>query len=177
MAQSLGIPKVIVEGDSTSAINMLQEAWSSWLPHSNKNMQIWNSVMHTGWLTVVLFVEMTLYVLILLPHELWLICTMRVRVVNSLADPNASMLDLGPSEVESVAVNSVFELHKLLPRSDAIEKVLSMVKQMNSEIVTVVEQEANAQDKWTGVPGPVHQITALLLDPVRLVGRIVGHSG
>ncbi|XP_041009763.1 DELLA protein GAIP-like [Juglans microcarpa x Juglans regia] len=64
-------------------------------------------------------------------------------VANSLADLNASMLDLRPREVESVAVNSVFELHKLLARSGAIEKVFSVVKQMKPDIVTVVEQEAN----------------------------------
>ncbi|PON87383.1 DELLA transcription factor [Trema orientale] len=64
-------------------------------------------------------------------------------VANSLADLDASMLELRPSEVESVAVNSVFELHKLLARPGAIEKVLSVVKQMKPEILTVVEQEAN----------------------------------
>ncbi|GMN38505.1 hypothetical protein TIFTF001_007743 [Ficus carica] len=64
-------------------------------------------------------------------------------VANSLADLDASMLELRPSETESVAVNSVFELHKLLARPGAIEKVLSVVKQMKPEIVTVVEQEAN----------------------------------
>ncbi|XP_022776430.1 DELLA protein GAIP-B-like [Durio zibethinus] len=64
-------------------------------------------------------------------------------VANSLADLDASMLDLRPSEVEAVAVNSVFELHKLLARPVAIDKVLSMVKQMKPEIVTIVEQEAN----------------------------------
>lgn len=64
-------------------------------------------------------------------------------VANSLADLDASMLELRPSEVESVAVNSMFELHKLLARPGAIEKVLSVVKQMKPEIVTMVEQEAN----------------------------------
>ena len=64
-------------------------------------------------------------------------------VANSLADLDASMLELRPSEVEAVAVNSVFELHKLLARPGAIDKVLSVVKQMKPEIVTVVEQEAN----------------------------------
>ncbi|GLT36893.1 hypothetical protein SLA2020_112390 [Shorea laevis] len=64
-------------------------------------------------------------------------------VANSLADLDASMLKLRPSEVESVAVNSVFELHKLLAHPGAIDKVLSVVKQMKPEIVTVVEQEAN----------------------------------
>ncbi|KAJ7954256.1 GAI-like DELLA protein [Quillaja saponaria] len=64
-------------------------------------------------------------------------------VANSLADLDASMLELRPSEVESVAVNSVFELHKLLARPGAIEKVLSVVKQMKPEILTLVEQEAN----------------------------------
>ncbi|KAK7283999.1 hypothetical protein RIF29_13750 [Crotalaria pallida] len=64
-------------------------------------------------------------------------------VANSLADLDASMLDLRQSESESVAVNSVFELHKLLARPGAVEKVLSVVKQIKPEIVTVVEQEAN----------------------------------
>lgn len=63
-------------------------------------------------------------------------------VANSLADLDASMLELRPGE-ESVAVNSVFELHKLLARPGAIEKVLSVVKQMKPEIVTIVEQEAS----------------------------------
>lgn len=65
----------------------------------------------------------------------------RGYVAESLADLNASMLDLRPDE--SVAVNSVFELHKLLAQPGAIDKVLSVVKQMKPEIVTVVEQEAN----------------------------------
>ncbi|XP_022735258.1 DELLA protein GAIP-B-like [Durio zibethinus] len=64
-------------------------------------------------------------------------------VANSLADLDASMLDLRPGEVEAVAVNSVFELHKLLAQPGAIDKVLSVVKQMKPEIVTIVEQEAN----------------------------------
>ncbi|PSR88147.1 DELLA protein [Actinidia chinensis var. chinensis] len=62
-------------------------------------------------------------------------------VANSLADLDASMLDL--REGEAVAVNSVFELHKLLARTGGIEKVLSVVKEMKPEIVTVVEQEVN----------------------------------
>jgi DELLA protein len=62
-------------------------------------------------------------------------------VANSLADLDASMLDLREDEV--VAVNSVFELHQLLARSTAIEKVLAAVKEMKPEIFTMVEQEAN----------------------------------
>uniref|UniRef100_A0A2P2KNP2 DELLA protein n=1 Tax=Rhizophora mucronata TaxID=61149 RepID=A0A2P2KNP2_RHIMU len=64
-------------------------------------------------------------------------------VANSLADIEASMLRFGLSESESVAVNSIFELHKLLARPGAIEKVLSAVKQMKPEILTIAEQEAN----------------------------------
>lgn len=64
-------------------------------------------------------------------------------VANSLADLDASMLELRPSETESVAVNSVFELHKLLGRPGAIEKVLGVVKQIKPVIFTVVEQESN----------------------------------
>ncbi|CAN8266912.1 unnamed protein product [Cochlearia groenlandica] len=64
-------------------------------------------------------------------------------VANSLADLDATMLELRPSETESVAVNSVFELHKLLSRPGGIEKVLGVVKQIKPVIFTVVEQESN----------------------------------
>lgn len=64
-------------------------------------------------------------------------------VANSLADLDATILDIRPSETEAVAVNSVFELHRLLSRPGAIEKVLNSIKQMNPKIVTLVEQEAN----------------------------------
>ncbi|XP_044490155.1 DELLA protein GAIP-B-like [Mangifera indica] len=64
-------------------------------------------------------------------------------VAKSLADLDASMLDLRPSEVDSVAVNSVFELHRLLARPGAIDKVLSVVKNVKPDIFTIVEQEAN----------------------------------
>ncbi|KAK0572994.1 hypothetical protein LWI29_001540 [Acer saccharum] len=64
-------------------------------------------------------------------------------VANSLADLDASMLELRPSEVDSVAVNSVLELHKLLARPGAIDKVFSVVNNIRPDIFTVVEQEAN----------------------------------
>ncbi|XP_010554410.1 PREDICTED: DELLA protein GAI-like [Tarenaya hassleriana] len=67
----------------------------------------------------------------------------RGLVANSLADLEASVLELRPTEIESVAVNSVFELHKLLARPGAIEKVLGVVRQIKPEIFTVVEQESN----------------------------------
>ncbi|XAR63650.1 hypothetical protein NMG60_11023670 [Bertholletia excelsa] len=60
---------------------------------------------------------------------------------NSLADLNSSMLDL--REGEAVAVNSVFELHQLLARPGAIEKVLSTVREVKPDIFTIVEQEAS----------------------------------
>lgn len=62
---------------------------------------------------------------------------------NSLADLEPSMLDICPPEVETLAVNSVFELHRLLARPGAIEKVMASIKAMKPKIVTVVEQEAN----------------------------------
>ncbi|KAD7116605.1 hypothetical protein R6Q59_006669 [Mikania micrantha] len=62
-------------------------------------------------------------------------------IAESLADLEPAMFDLRSDEV--LAVNSVFELHQLLARSGAIEKVLSSVKQMSPVILTVVEQEAN----------------------------------
>ncbi|KAH6760093.1 GRAS family transcription factor family protein [Perilla frutescens var. hirtella] len=64
-------------------------------------------------------------------------------VANSLADLDANMLDIRPEGVETVAVNSVFELHRLLARPGAVDKVLSSIKAMSPKIVTVVEQEAN----------------------------------
>ncbi|KAJ6766633.1 hypothetical protein OIU79_022571 [Salix purpurea] len=64
-------------------------------------------------------------------------------VANSLADLDAEMLGLLPPEVEAVAVNSVFELHRLLARPGGIDKVLGSIKAMRPKIVTVVEQEAN----------------------------------
>lgn len=64
-------------------------------------------------------------------------------VANSLADIDAAMLDIRPSEVEVVAVNSVFELHRLLARPGAVETVLNSIKAMNPKIVTLVEQESN----------------------------------
>ncbi|KAK9106046.1 hypothetical protein Scep_022890 [Stephania cephalantha] len=62
-------------------------------------------------------------------------------VANSLADLEPSILDIRPEE--SVAVNSVFELHRLLSRPGALEKVLGSVTAMRPHIVTLVEQEAN----------------------------------
>lgn len=64
-------------------------------------------------------------------------------VANSLADLEPSMLHIQPPEVEAVAVNSVLELHRLLARPGAIEKVLTSIKAMKPKIVTLVEQEAN----------------------------------
>ncbi|KAF9592436.1 hypothetical protein IFM89_014926 [Coptis chinensis] len=62
-------------------------------------------------------------------------------VASSLADIDASMLNLRANE--AVAVNSVFELHRLLARPGAIDKVLKSIKSMSPKIVTIVEQEAN----------------------------------
>ncbi|KAK1419865.1 hypothetical protein QVD17_29264 [Tagetes erecta] len=62
-------------------------------------------------------------------------------LAESLADLEPSMLDLRENEV--VAVNSVFEMHELLARPGAVDKVLSVVKALKPEILTVVEQEAN----------------------------------
>ncbi|KAG8097915.1 hypothetical protein GUJ93_ZPchr0013g34167 [Zizania palustris] len=46
-------------------------------------------------------------------------------------------------EPEVIAVNSVFELHRLLAQPGALEKVLGTVQAVRPRIVTVVEQEAN----------------------------------
>ncbi|XP_021891377.1 DELLA protein GAI [Carica papaya] len=64
-------------------------------------------------------------------------------VANSLADLEPEMLGIRPAEIEAVAVNSVFELHRLLARPGGIDKVLTSIKAMKPKIITVVEQEAN----------------------------------
>nr|UVT37967.1 DELLA protein [Dendrocalamus latiflorus] len=46
-------------------------------------------------------------------------------------------------EPEVIAVNSMFELHRLLAQPGALEKVLGTVRAVRPRIVTVVEQEAN----------------------------------
>ncbi|KAI3730662.1 hypothetical protein L1987_61834 [Smallanthus sonchifolius] len=65
----------------------------------------------------------------------------RGYIAESLVDLEPAVLDLREDEV--VAVNSVFEMHQLLARPGAVEKVLTAVKDMKPEILTVVEQEAN----------------------------------
>ncbi|KAK4758410.1 hypothetical protein SAY87_019711 [Trapa incisa] len=67
----------------------------------------------------------------------------RGYVTSNLADLEPDMLDLRPPEVEAVAVNSIFELHRLLACPAQMENVLSSIKAMKPKIVTVVEQEAN----------------------------------
>ncbi|KAL1327349.1 hypothetical protein HN51_037409 [Arachis hypogaea] len=62
-------------------------------------------------------------------------------VCSSLSDLDTEMLEIRPGE--AVAVNSVFELHRMLARSGSIEKVLGTVKKIKPKIFTVVEQEAN----------------------------------
>nr|ARK08703.1 GAI-like DELLA protein [Spinacia oleracea] len=63
-------------------------------------------------------------------------------VANSLTDLESALLELRP-DTEVVAVNSVFELHRLLARPGAADKVLGLMKEVNPVIVTVVQQEAN----------------------------------
>ncbi|XP_057429099.1 DELLA protein 1-like [Lotus japonicus] len=62
-------------------------------------------------------------------------------VCNSLADLDPNMLEIRPGE--AVAVNSVFELHRMLARPGSIDKVMGTIKKLNPKIVTIVEQEAN----------------------------------
>ncbi|KAG0482786.1 hypothetical protein HPP92_010870 [Vanilla planifolia] len=70
-------------------------------------------------------------------------------VANSLTDLEPYMLESSiPADGESeepevVAINSIFELHRLLARPGALEKVLATVRAVNPRIVTIVEPEAN----------------------------------
>ncbi|XP_010551797.1 PREDICTED: DELLA protein RGL1-like [Tarenaya hassleriana] len=62
--------------------------------------------------------------------------------VNCLSELEPAMLETRPGS-ESVAVNLVFELHRVLARPGSIEKVFSTIKSIKPDIITVVEQEAN----------------------------------
>ncbi|KAJ0976053.1 hypothetical protein J5N97_018018 [Dioscorea zingiberensis] len=70
-------------------------------------------------------------------------------VASSLADLEPYILEPsrggggGDEEPEAIAVNSIFDLHRLLASPGAIEKVLGTVRAIRPRIVTVVEQEAN----------------------------------
>ncbi|KAK6778435.1 hypothetical protein RDI58_025153 [Solanum bulbocastanum] len=55
-------------------------------------------------------------------------------LVHILADLEAPMLSIRPSNVEAVAVNSVFELHRLFSIPGAFEEVLDLIK---PKIVTI----------------------------------------
>ncbi|WMV51998.1 hypothetical protein MTR67_045383 [Solanum verrucosum] len=63
--------------------------------------------------------------------------------LQEVADLEAPRLNIRPSNVEAVAVNSVFELHRLFSIPGAFEKVLDLIKQIQPKIVTIAEQEAN----------------------------------
>jgi DELLA protein len=71
----------------------------------------------------------------------------RGLVAATLADLEPFMLQPDgedtDDEPEVIAVNSVFELHRLLAQPGALEKVLGTVRAVRPRIVTVVEQEAN----------------------------------
>ncbi|CAF2103472.1 unnamed protein product [Brassica napus] len=60
----------------------------------------------------------------------------------SLSDLEPEMFETRP-ESETLVVNSVFELHRLLNRSGSVEKLLTTVKTVKPSIITMVEQEAN----------------------------------
>ncbi|KAF8089873.1 hypothetical protein N665_0495s0021 [Sinapis alba] len=60
----------------------------------------------------------------------------------SLSDLEPEMFETRP-ESETLVVNSVFELHRLLNRTGSIEKLLTTVKAVKPSVITMVEQEAN----------------------------------
>ncbi|XP_055809252.1 DELLA protein GAI-like [Solanum dulcamara] len=64
-------------------------------------------------------------------------------MAHTLADLEAPMLNIRPSNVEAVAVNSVFKLHRLFSIPGSIEKVLDLIKQIEPKIVTIAEREVN----------------------------------
>ncbi|BAT86057.1 hypothetical protein LR48_Vigan03g260000 [Vigna angularis] len=76
-----------------------------------------------------------------LAHTIGVQFEFRGFVCSSLADLDPNMLEIRPGE--AVAVNSVFELHRMLARPGSVDKVMDTVKKLNPKIVTIVEQEAN----------------------------------
>ncbi|KAK4855737.1 hypothetical protein QYF36_010352 [Acer negundo] len=73
--------------------------------------------------------------------------------MNNLADLELEMLDIRPN-IETVAINSVLELHHLLAQLGGIEKVVSSIKSMKPMIIMVVEQRSELQR-------PISHITQL----------------
>ncbi|KAL0877361.1 hypothetical protein Bca101_027066 [Brassica carinata] len=63
-------------------------------------------------------------------------------VLNSLSDLKPEMLEIRTGS-ESIAVNSVFELHRLLAHPGSIDNILLTIKLIKPDIITVVEQEAD----------------------------------
>ncbi|KAL1223183.1 DELLA protein RGL1 [Cardamine amara subsp. amara] len=64
--------------------------------------------------------------------------------LSNLSDLKPEMLDIrSGSGLETVAVNSVFELHRLLAHPGSIDNVMSTIRSIRPNIMTVVEQEAN----------------------------------
>ncbi|XP_014495976.1 DELLA protein GAI [Vigna radiata var. radiata] len=76
-----------------------------------------------------------------LAHTIGVQFEFRGFVCSSLADLDPNMLEIRAGE--AVAVNSVFELHRMLARPGSVDKVMDTVKKLNPKIVTIVEQEAN----------------------------------
>lgn len=58
----------------------------------------------------------------------------------NFGDLEPFMLDL---EAETVAINSIFELHRLLAYPGVIQKALTTIKALNPKVITLVEQVAN----------------------------------
>ncbi|KAI5677849.1 hypothetical protein M9H77_08799 [Catharanthus roseus] len=56
-------------------------------------------------------------------------------VANSLVDLDALVLDIRPSDVEVLAINSIFELSRLLSRLGAIDKMLNSIKAMRPRML------------------------------------------
>ncbi|KAI9194988.1 hypothetical protein LWI28_010643 [Acer negundo] len=81
--------------------------------------------------------------------------------MNNLADLELEMLDIRPN-IETVAINSVLELHHLLAQLGGIEKVVSSIKSMKPMIIMVVEQRSELQR--SGFSKPVHCSFALPLE-------------
>ncbi|XP_022761577.1 uncharacterized protein LOC111307719 isoform X3 [Durio zibethinus] len=71
---------------------------------------------------------------------------LKVVYANSLGEMDASMLDFRRSEDEAVVVFYIFKLQMLLVDAGAMERELLKLRQINPEIVMIMEQDANNND-------------------------------
>lgn len=89
------------------------------------------------------------YMLVQLAEKIGLEFEFRGFLANSLTDVDAMILSIRSSNVEAVAVNSIFEPHHAMSRPGAIEKLLNTIKEMQPKIVTTIIKQEATNSEWT----------------------------